>query len=548
MSILQQWTLGLSGVAPWTPLEVPSALTASVISDTRVDLTWMGGLDVSLEMSADGLTFAEIITVNEGVNAYSNTELTAGNRYYYRVRSYKDGDYSSYSNIVHETTFLRKDLFTGVDGTHLHDHTPDVGGAAAWVSPTNMSISGNKLVSTGALAFYYGLFESGKTDIDITVDMTIPDVSDYESGICVRYQDATHNILCYILRAAAGVPSLTIGYRHGGGPTTISTVPIAHEAITDKFRVLTSGRDIFVFWKDLVNPILTGTSDQFTDKTQHGLFMVGATGTISVVFDNLIIIPFRIPVIKQAGIALSFDDPWFDTMAGTPNLDTWITANNALKSFGWKASFAVSTLSTNTVDSQDIADIISFKTRLETLIADGHTISNHTYRHNTYNTYISAGHTKQEYYDNCIVPLQTIFQNVLGFKPKAYRYSNWYGESDCVESNLMIAGGFEIIEDNLAVYPVDMSVVCYKGFKNPTRFDIAPYTGEQFTDAQIIALLDYARDNRQIIGLFSHTILPTGVAGTYQVSLARMEIICQYVIDNGMKFYTLQNEINDIFV
>jgi len=27
-----------------------------------------------------------------------------------------------------------------------------------------------------------------------------------------------------------------------------------------------------------------------------------------------------------------------------------------------------------------------------------------------------------------------------------------------------------------------------------------------------------------------------------------MEMICQYVIDNGMKFYTLQNEINDIFV
>jgi hypothetical protein len=72
----------------------PSLLTATVISDTRIDLAWTnnGTADyagVSIERGTDGINYAEIVTVAAGESSYSNTGLTAGTLYYYRIRFYK---------------------------------------------------------------------------------------------------------------------------------------------------------------------------------------------------------------------------------------------------------------------------------------------------------------------------------------------------------------------------------------------------------------------------------------------------------------------------
>lgn len=89
----------------------PSGLTATVISDTRIDLSWTnnGVLDytgVSIERSTDGVTYSEITTVVLGVAAYPSEGLTEGTKYYYRIRAYKDTQYSPYSNVVNDTTTL----------------------------------------------------------------------------------------------------------------------------------------------------------------------------------------------------------------------------------------------------------------------------------------------------------------------------------------------------------------------------------------------------------------------------------------------------------
>lgn len=73
----------------------PSDLTATVISDTQIDLAWTnnGTADytgISIERSDDGITYAEIDTVALGVAVYSDTTgLAIDQIYYYRVRYYK---------------------------------------------------------------------------------------------------------------------------------------------------------------------------------------------------------------------------------------------------------------------------------------------------------------------------------------------------------------------------------------------------------------------------------------------------------------------------
>jgi uncharacterized repeat protein (TIGR02543 family) len=87
-----------------TPNGDPSLLTLTVISDTQIDLAWTNGSTnedgISIERSTDGITYAEITTVATGVSTYSNTGLTADTLYYYKVRAFKGGVYSEYSNII----------------------------------------------------------------------------------------------------------------------------------------------------------------------------------------------------------------------------------------------------------------------------------------------------------------------------------------------------------------------------------------------------------------------------------------------------------------
>jgi len=85
----------------------PTLLTATVISDTRIDLSWTNNGDVdydsvSIERSSNGVDYAEIDTAVTGSTSYSDTTLTHSTRYYYRIRYNKSDHYSDYSNIVND--------------------------------------------------------------------------------------------------------------------------------------------------------------------------------------------------------------------------------------------------------------------------------------------------------------------------------------------------------------------------------------------------------------------------------------------------------------
>lgn len=77
----------------WTP-QIPTDLTLTVISDTSIQLDWVNvdttGDGVSIERSTDGVAYSEIDTVALGVDTFTDTGLSAGTLYYYRIRAFKN--------------------------------------------------------------------------------------------------------------------------------------------------------------------------------------------------------------------------------------------------------------------------------------------------------------------------------------------------------------------------------------------------------------------------------------------------------------------------
>jgi hypothetical protein len=88
-----------------TPPAAPSALTATVGSATAVNLTWADnstnetGFLIERKTGSSG-TWAQIASAGANARTYSNTGLSAGTTYYYRVRAYNALGNSAYSNEV----------------------------------------------------------------------------------------------------------------------------------------------------------------------------------------------------------------------------------------------------------------------------------------------------------------------------------------------------------------------------------------------------------------------------------------------------------------
>ncbi|MEW5870958.1 MAG: fibronectin type III domain-containing protein [Chloroflexota bacterium] len=93
-------------------LSPPSNLVAETMSTSRIDLTWADNStnesEFRIERSDNGVSgWSEVAANPANDNTYSNTGLSTGTTYYYRVRAYRSSDssYSAYSNIASATTY-----------------------------------------------------------------------------------------------------------------------------------------------------------------------------------------------------------------------------------------------------------------------------------------------------------------------------------------------------------------------------------------------------------------------------------------------------------
>lgn len=89
-------------------LAAPTALTATVASATQITLAWTDNTSYetqySIERSPNGTSSWTVLgTVATNVTTTTNSGLTAGTAYYYRVRAYDSTNYSGYSNTANQT-------------------------------------------------------------------------------------------------------------------------------------------------------------------------------------------------------------------------------------------------------------------------------------------------------------------------------------------------------------------------------------------------------------------------------------------------------------
>lgn len=94
---------------PTAPSAAPSNLTATTISPTQINLSWVDNAsdedDFKIECSEDdNSNFVQIDTVGANETSYNSTGLTKNTTYYYRVRAYNGAGNSSYSNEAYDTT------------------------------------------------------------------------------------------------------------------------------------------------------------------------------------------------------------------------------------------------------------------------------------------------------------------------------------------------------------------------------------------------------------------------------------------------------------
>jgi hypothetical protein len=91
-------------------LTAPSNLTATAVSSTQVNLSWNDnssderGFKLERRIGTTG-KWSKLKTAGMNITSYSDIKAKSGTQYYYRVRAYKSGGYSDYSNEASAITF-----------------------------------------------------------------------------------------------------------------------------------------------------------------------------------------------------------------------------------------------------------------------------------------------------------------------------------------------------------------------------------------------------------------------------------------------------------
>lgn len=89
-------------------LAAPIALTATVASVSQINLSWTDNTTYETNYyveraTASGGPYTQVGSLGANVITYSNTGLSVGTTYYYRVRAYDGTNYSAYSSVVNQT-------------------------------------------------------------------------------------------------------------------------------------------------------------------------------------------------------------------------------------------------------------------------------------------------------------------------------------------------------------------------------------------------------------------------------------------------------------
>lgn len=202
-----------TAAAPVTAPAAPTNLGAQAQSSTQVNLVWIDNANnedgCKIEQSTtSGAGFTQIATVGANTVAYSATGLTAGTKYFFRVRAYNTASTpnSAYSNEANATT------------------NAATGGAVTWVKQGDLpaNFQADRLVVYGQTIYlnsahgFYRSTDTGKTWVLIRAALS------YQFTLAVNTWDS---LTLYASGGSQG--NGVIGSTNGGATwTALSNIPM----------------------------------------------------------------------------------------------------------------------------------------------------------------------------------------------------------------------------------------------------------------------------------------------------------------------------------
>jgi titin len=98
----------IAAVITYTELTAPTTLSAVATTTSSILLTWTDTASnetgFTIDRSTDNVNWSALATTSANVTSYNNTGLTASTTYYYRVRAYNAGAYTSFTSAAWATT------------------------------------------------------------------------------------------------------------------------------------------------------------------------------------------------------------------------------------------------------------------------------------------------------------------------------------------------------------------------------------------------------------------------------------------------------------
>ncbi|RAK20638.1 polysaccharide deacetylase [Flavobacterium aquaticum] len=224
---------------------------------------------------------------------------------------------------------------------------------------------------------------------------------------------------------------------------------------------------------------------------------------------------------SKAGVVITFDDYF---------VNEWKEADTKLSKYNWKVTFCVSNFEKLT--TSDISNLKALQNK-------GHEIAGHGFLHLNAKEFTKKNN-KQHYLTVEIFPLIEAFKKE-GIEIKSFAYP-FGAKTQTLDYELQ--KHFKIIRGTAKG---GKKVADNSNFYNGTR--LANGIGidsnyEHFSLNYITKVLNYAKKHNKIVVFYGHKPVEKATK-EYEVELKTVEIICQFVVSNQMKFYTLR-ELNSL--
>jgi peptidoglycan/xylan/chitin deacetylase (PgdA/CDA1 family) len=222
-----------------------------------------------------------------------------------------------------------------------------------------------------------------------------------------------------------------------------------------------------------------------------------------------------------SGVVISFDDT---------SINEWYQADKKMRQYSWKATFCVSKI--NTLTHSELKE-------LHQLQKEGHEIAGHGFHHFDALKFVAKNgidaYIKQE-----INPMLALM-HFYNFKVTSFAYPFGFRNADIDKALLK---KFKIIRGTTYGAEDPFFQNCYYN-NSKVVYGIGIDTDHpNFSIPYLVRLLDYAKRKHKILILFGHKPVQNMTAN-YQTKIETLKVICTYVNQHNMKFYTL-SELNNL--